>query len=288
MYQCMVTVSVILLSVIGCKTTPSSDDKVLDVGLRKGKQIGKIADQAFFIRASRLAETKPVRDAVRKAIDDGDLGDLKKLIKGGDALGEAAGLAYYRVFKGEQDKFVEKVDWHINKFDEIKKDTNKMSTHFTPSEKVNSTVAYVQYLSEVMRDFSSLLEKRVKQVDEIVSSVKGKDEKFDALLSLCCSTALRTTQPLREMSGSSVVKNRKYFRDIFQTEHQSIRTALDSSKTTSLRESSKEFYDKAGIEYSQDEKIEWNFSFANLGEARIEIADKLRNYRASMEALMGD
>jgi len=287
MSKCMITIGILLVSAIGCKTTPSSDDKALDVGLRTGKQIGAVADQAF-IRASRLAETKPVRDAVRKAIDDGDLGDLKKLIKQGDALGDAAGLAYYQAFKGELDKFAQNVDWHINKLDEIKKDTNKMSTHFTPLEKVDSTVTYVQYLTQEIRNFSVLLEKRVKQVDEIVSSVKGKDEKFNAVLSLCCRTALRAAEPLRELSGTTAVKNRKYFRDLFQTEHQSIRTAIDRAKTTSLKKSSQEFYDKARIGLSQEDRIKWNFTFANLGEARIEIPEKLRNYRTFLEAHISD
>ena len=99
MSKCMITIAILLVSAIGCKTTPRSEEKGLDVGLRKGKLFASAADRinAFF-KTLKESERQGIRSAVRMT-KYGELGDLKKLIKQGDFMGEMSALTYYDALK---------------------------------------------------------------------------------------------------------------------------------------------------------------------------------------------
>ena len=108
--RCIVTIAVMLVSVIGCKTIPRSEEKGLEIAARS-KHLGSVAE-VFGRTYHEIVDVYALlrlRDVLKDAIDDGNLGALKKVIKEGGKLGDAASISYYRVFKKKRDEFVEEV-----------------------------------------------------------------------------------------------------------------------------------------------------------------------------------
>ena len=91
MSKYMITIAILLVSAIGCKTTPKSEDKGLrnlprlKLAPRVGEHLGSLSElfSDAIIKQLGIEKSSRVREVMSRAIDDGDLGDLKKLIKEG-------------------------------------------------------------------------------------------------------------------------------------------------------------------------------------------------------------
>jgi len=182
MSKCMITVVTLLVAAIGCKTTPRSEEKGLNVVAKKGKQIAAHTDRvkALFKNFSP-AEKERLQSAVQKA-KDGELGDLKKLVKEGDSLGEMASVTYYYSFQLEQKELLKEID-------SIRKRLDMAYTIRSIKAGFNTT----EQSKEALTELTQLFTKRTTQTVELIKSVKSNEvvgdissEKFMVAFDLCC------------------------------------------------------------------------------------------------------
>lgn len=188
---------------------------------------GKFANQVrksidALTKTQKLAKTRVVKDAVKKAVDDGELDDLKKLIIKGDNLADAASLAYYRGFKNKQEEFADTVNNYYKRF----KLEERYGEPSRTREIVNDMKLLVTELSEVIRRFASSLETRALQMDELVKATKTSkpindvdNDRFNVALGLCCRQA--------SLPEVTVGKSKKTLSSMFQNEHHSINLAIN-------------------------------------------------------------
>ena len=283
----MVTLPALLVAIIGCKTTPRSEEKGLEI-VARSKHLGTVAEVfgRSYHEIVNVHDLLKLRDVLKNAIDDGDLGDLKKLTKEGGKLGDAASVGYYRVFKKKQDEFVEGIGFHAKAIDNLAHGRHWSDFTKTTNERADETLNQIRSLTNDIRNFSSLLETKALQVSEIVSAVKGNDQKFTTALSLCC----RST----ELTSDSVVKNRKTFNDLFQDEYQFIQTVEE--KFTSMKNSANSIITRARndtVLADRDRVPRWRVQerhkavLSDFDSARTELSDTLRDYRERVGAQIG-
>ena len=221
---------------------------------------------------------------------------MKKFIKEGDALGDAARLGYYRVFKKTQDDFLKKVDRGVEGIAKRGVGSAQLLVSQTIHERADGALGVIEYFSEEIRIFSSLLENRAKQVDELVRLENGIVERFNTAVRLCCRQGEKTKGLDLGLAGQPVVKNKKAFRDIFQEEHRSVLTVAETSKPryyqtverlvdNSLNSRS---YSFANSLYPNSVRSKHAAVLSDFDAARTELSNAFRDYRELLEAHMGD
>ena len=190
---------------------------------------GKFANQVrksidALTKTQKLAKTRVVKDAVKKAVDDGELDDLKKLIIKGDNLADAASLAYYRGFKNKQEEFTDAVYIHYRQIYKAAQEETRT---------VGDTVYYMREqfgeLSKKIRGFASSLETRALQMDELVKATKTSkpindvdNDRFNVAIGLCCRQASLPTVPIS--------KSKKALSSMFKDEYLTINRAMSKIK----------------------------------------------------------
>ena len=200
-------------------------------------------------------------------------------------MGDAASIGYYRVFKKKRDEFVEEVVFRPKS---IRKLGNELyHRDKTPNERAYQVISEMNWLSKEIRKFSSLLEERALQVEEIVSSVKGNEQRFNTAFSLCCRSA--------ELPSVPVVKNKKTFNELFRNEHQFIQTVEENF--TSLKASAEGTINRALNDkvYADRDRVKRSIvkddhalAFSNFDMARTELSNVLRDYRKLLEGRISD
>lgn len=180
--------AIMVISLFGCKPIAHSgaEDKSLS---RAGKAI---VDEVL-TKTQKLAKSRTVENAIRRAVSDGELDDLKKLIKKGDELADAASLAYYqelerkqRVWAGAMNRFRNSILFEDEVRGSVLKDIEHLNQIATRT-------------AEEVRKYSSKLETTALQIDEIVRSVDGN--KFDTAFDLCCREAILPKDTPVEKTG---------------------------------------------------------------------------------------
>ena len=158
------------------------------------------------INSQKLVDSRKIKNAITKAVGDGELGDLKNLLKRGDTLSDAASLAYYRTFKDAQDQFLKNVNQRLSKIAKVK--AGELDEELpTVSLRVDLVTNDILVIRHFIREFLSSLKVRNSQITDLVHSNK----KLKTIYGLCC----RKTSAPNPLTTKSLS-------DIFLDEHNSV------------------------------------------------------------------
>lgn len=157
----------------GCKTTNHQRSES-----QSWRAIDKIREA--LPKLSELAQSSPVKKAIKKAVDTDDLEDLKKLLKQGEAMSEAVSSSFYRTFKEKELKVLS----HL---------TMRESSMFSSISDPKTDAQVVIRITEVVEDFLPTMKKRNKQTATLINSIPPNNvddgvssDRLKLAFNLCC------------------------------------------------------------------------------------------------------
>lgn len=168
----------LMLVVFACKPADRSQSEG-----KFANQLRKSVDA--LTKTQKLANKRVVKDAVKKAVDEGELDDLKKILKKGDKLSDAASLAYYRVFQEKQKSFIKEVNFQLSRIHHMWSNFGEKTSTVSP-DFVEDLIVYMKLTTKQLWDHSSLLERKILQEDDLIKSLSSQQPKFDFVFGLCC------------------------------------------------------------------------------------------------------
>ena len=193
--------------ICGCKPDNRSESEIQGLG-----KIGKGLDN--LTKTKKLADSLSIKEAVKKAVNDGELDDFKKLLKQGGDLSNEATLAYYRSIKKKKEVL-------FRQMDKNKKILSYTGDRALTRDEVVLIEVMANRSAEIVGEYIALVKKTTNQISEVVGSTDTN--KFDVALSLCCRES--------KLAYSTLQKNKETFAQILNDSNNFGRTISWSSET---------------------------------------------------------
>ena len=240
----------------GCKPVDRSESET--------QSLRKIAKGLEAITVSKkLTDSLSVRQVVKQAVDDGQLEDLKKLLKKGGDLSDDVALAYYRAIKER------KLLLH-SRIREKNMVLSHIGDHPMHPEEITLIERTAKISAEIVEEYTSLVKRTTNQISEIVQSTTN--DKMDTAISLCCRES--------KLTNTGLPKNKKAFGQVLNNSNNFGRS-LDFGNDGALAASSR--LDKyKNVDALYDPVIKARRAIHNFMELNVELSKTLKNYNDTL------